>query len=145
MQQEVREYIEIAAAHRDAVEQLRAARAALGHGWWLPALERRALLVEIREHQEAVRRHEAVLSVEPTATLVVRALVDEALADVIRDGAPDDPDRLADAVVMVLASPGRAPLPDDYPVGLIHLPCLETRLTRETVHDMVAVSVREGV
>ena len=141
MREGLAEYVQAAAAHRDAVEQLHAARSALGHGQWLPACERQALFTEIRQHQAVVRRYEELLHVEPTATSMIQALVEEALADVYREGAPDDPVKLADAVVMVLARPGRPPLPDDYAVGLIHLPCLETRLTRETVHDLVAESV----
>ncbi len=141
MREGLAEYVQTAAAHREAVEQLHVARAALGHGEWLPIPERHALLNEIRQQQAVVRRYEEQLHLEPTATAMLQALVDEALADVYREGAPDDPVRLADAVIMVLARPGRAPLPDDYPVGLIHLPCLEPRLTRETVHSLVAESV----
>lgn len=142
MREGLAEYVLTAAAHREAVEQLHVARAALGHGQWLPIPERHTLLNEIRQQQAVVQRHEEQLGVEPTATTMLQALVDEALADVYREGgAPDDPVRLADAVIMVLARPGRAPLPDDYPVGLIHLPCLEPRLTRETVHHLVGESV----
>ncbi|MDR3067983.1 MAG: hypothetical protein LBU50_00550 [Cellulomonas sp.] len=141
MREGLAEYVQTAAAHREAVEQLHVARAALGHGQWLPIPERHTLLDEIRCQQTVVQRYEELLHLEPTATTMLQALVDEALADVHREGAPDDPVRLADAVIMVLARPGRAPLPDDYPVGLIHLPGLEPRLTRETVHHLVAESV----
>ncbi|MCL2091571.1 MAG: hypothetical protein FWH11_10320 [Micrococcales bacterium] len=141
MREGLAEYVKTAAAHREAVEQLHLARTALGHGQWLPIPERHTLLDEIRQQQTVVRRYEEQLRVEPTATAMLQALVDDALADVYREGAPDGPTRLADAVVMVLARPGRAPLPDDYPVGLIHLPGLEPRLTRETVHHLVAESV----
>ncbi len=141
MREGLAEYVQTAAAHREAVEQLHVARAALGHGEWLPIPERHSLLDEIRRQQAVVQRYEELLHLEPTATTMLQALVGEALADVYREGAPDDPVRLADAVIMVLARPGRAPLPDDYPVGLIHLPCLEPRLTRETVHYLVAESV----
>ncbi|MCL2466498.1 MAG: hypothetical protein FWF02_12985 [Micrococcales bacterium] len=140
MHETVAHYVQAAAAHRDALNQLHTIRAALGEADWLPIPERHKLLAEIRRQHAEVRGYEQVLGVEPTATCMAQALVDEILADMCHEDVPSNPEQLADAVVMVLARPGHPPLPDDYPVGMIHLPCLEPYLTRELVHHLVAES-----
>ncbi|MCL2422640.1 MAG: hypothetical protein FWD11_01905 [Micrococcales bacterium] len=136
MRETVTQYVQTAAAHRDAVNQLHTIRAALGEADWLPVPERHKLYAEVRRQHGEVRRYEQMLGVGPTPEYLVQALVDEILADVSRQDLPSD--QLADAVVMVLARPGHPPLPDDYPVGMIHLPLLEPYLTREVVHTLVA-------
>ncbi|MCL2849562.1 MAG: hypothetical protein FWE61_05910 [Micrococcales bacterium] len=141
MHEQLAQYVQTAAAHRDGVRLLHQLRAALGRAQWLPYPERRMLVGEIQRQQADVRRFEAQLNLEPTATSMIEALVDEALADVTHEGAPADPDKLVDAVVMVLARPGHPPLPSDYPVGVIHLPTVEPRLTRERVQNLVTESL----
>jgi len=126
--------------HRDTLGRLRAARTALSHGQWLPMPERRTLTEEIQDLAVVTRRYEDVLLAEPEATEVLHTLVSDAVAEARAGEVPDDPERLTGATLMLLIQPGRAPLPEDYPVGLIHLPVLESRMTLDYVRGVVADS-----
>ncbi|MBU4214910.1 MAG: hypothetical protein KJ792_09670 [Actinobacteria bacterium] len=127
------EYVAAAVRQVEVAERLRALRADLVASRWWPMPERRVLLHEIARLTASLEQTEAVLAdrdqAAAVATRLIDLAVDETSSGVVLAGAPV----LASAVVALLATPGRPPLPEGSSYALTSLPALVDLLGTDAV------------
>jgi hypothetical protein len=120
-------------------ERLRSLRADLAGDRWSPLPEQRALRREIAQLQGAIEQLGLRLTDPAAIAAAAQALIDDAVDELVRDGAVDGADALAAAVVARLVDPDASSPQTAGAMLLRDLPGVAELLTVEAVRQRVCL------